>query len=46
MARDLFDFMPQKAVADHEYERPKESETDPALISTVVEPQEIKSSKP
>src|SRR5689334_5121517 len=36
MARDLFDFMPEGAVADDEFERPKEGEDDPALMGPVL----------
>jgi FeS assembly SUF system protein len=36
MARDLFDFMPEGAVADDEFERPKEGEDDPALMAPVL----------
>jgi FeS assembly SUF system protein len=36
MARDLFDFMPEEAVADDEFERPKEGEDDPALMAPVL----------
>jgi FeS assembly SUF system protein len=36
MARDLFDFMPKEAVADDEFERPKEGEDDPALMAPVL----------
>ena len=36
MARHLFDFMPEEAVADDEFERPKEGEDDPALMAPVL----------
>ena len=36
MARDLFDFMPEEAAADDEFERPKEGEDDPALMAPVL----------
>src|ERR1700739_2701429 len=35
MARHLFDFMPEEAVADDEFERPKGGEDAPAMMAPV-----------